>query len=1439
MRPYCCAPFRCALLPSSFSVSLFALLTAVMLLARNQAVLADEGGQEPWSPADGDRIVWLGDGLIEQAQYSGWLETAVTAGYPDRDLTFRNLGWNADTPAGSSRLGLSLRQAGYEAADEGWQHLQAQLELCQPDVLVIGYGMASALESGIEGLGPFKQDYERLLAFAKQQNPAIQFVLLSPLPPRGESSLAAGTIDAYSDAIKSLAEQHAGRWIDLREIAWDADDYQDPVQLRPQGYRKLAVHLGEHLPGSSDSWQTSSETETLRQAILVKNEWWFHRSRPANMAYVFGFRKREQGQNAGEIPQYDALVQQEEQRIAKLRALQPTELPSREVQTESQFAVFTPQPTPEFTVADGWEVSLWAENPQLNKPIQINFDPQGRLWVASSEAYPMIEVGQAAPDKILVLEDTDGDGKADKSTTFAEGLLIPTGVAPGNGGVYVAQSTDLLFLKDTDGDGQADQKTRLESGFGTEDTHHNLHTLRWGPDGRLYMNQSVYTRTNTETPHGVTRLLAGGGLRYDTRRLQMEVFFRGLWNAWGHQFDRFGQSFMTDGAGFRGVAWVFPQAALRPTPKTDQVLDLISPGNHPKFASAEILGGPSFPDAWRGALVTCDFRANRVTGFRIEDDRAGFVTQPMPDLLRTSVSTFRPIDVAQGPDGALYIADWSNPIINHGEVDFRDPRRDRWHGRIWRLRWKGAEPTPTVDLSSLPTEPLLDRLASEDRYQRDQARRVLIERGVDGEVISQWAARQSRDLDRLQALWLQQAFEAVDINLLDRCLASDIPEVAAAAVRVLGDTSDTTTPQKQVIAPEEAFQRLANAAKDPHARVRLEAVCGLRRVGSLRAAKAALQTLETEPDRFLRFAVGQLVRSQADSLAAAIKSGELTESIAFVMNHLPPEKATESLTAYLAEHPLPDDGSGPWIELIGRAGDRSTLDLLWQAATARRLTPAATAAAMRSLHDAQRLRKLRPTTDLAPLRQFWQDPHPPTRRAAIELAGVWQEPVDAAALQSLASDPQQPDGIRRAAIATVSRWPGKESKQSLIDLADRHDPRIAPALLSALARSDLPVAAERLYAWLPETKDAGRAREYWRAVLQVPKADEVLASQLPAEGISKRVLQAGLDASRDAGKEARQLQARLEARTGASMEPTSIDSQQIAKWVRAAAERGDARRGEAVYLRNDLQCVQCHAIGGFGGNVGPDMTSLGASAPADYIVESLYDPSAKVKEGYHSMIVATDAGEVFTGIEQERTDEELILRDAKNNLVRIPLVEIVAERAGPSLMPTGVIDRLSEDEQVDLIRFLTELGKPGPFDASRGGVARQFEILPGTHRVEQQGVDVVLNGEPIGVQWTTRPTRVNGRLPRNVIEAAIKQPVNLSLVNVYLRYKFQRSSDGPADLVFEGPKRFRAWIDGEAIEDVRPDTAFGQTLSAGPHTVVLQFDARDLPEAVRLQVPPQ
>ena len=374
-----------------------------------------------------------------------------------------------------------------------------------------------------------------------------------------------------------------------------------------------------------------------------------------------------------------------------------------------------PDPDPEierksFLVADGFEVNLFAADPVLAKPIQMNFDPSGRLWVVSSEVYPQIQPGQTANDKVLVLEDADGDGRSDKTTVFADGLLIPTGIEPGDGGAYVANSTELLHFADTDNDGKADRRRVMLSGFGTEDTHHLLHTLRWGYDGQLYMNQSIYIHSHIETPHGVRRLGGGGIWEFRPETMELEVFIRGLVNPWGHHFDRYGQSFATDGAGNEGINYCLPGAYYASAPDAVRLLRGLNPGS-PKDSGAEFVSGRHLPEAWQGNLLTNDFRGNRVVRYVISEDGAGFAARELAELIKTPHVAFRPIDVKMGPDGAIYIADWYNPIIQHGEVDFRDPRRDHTRGRIWRVTAKGRPLVERPRLVNAPIESLLERAA--------------------------------------------------------------------------------------------------------------------------------------------------------------------------------------------------------------------------------------------------------------------------------------------------------------------------------------------------------------------------------------------------------------------------------------------------------------------------------------------------------------------------------------------------------------------------------------------------------------------------------------------------------------------------------------------------------------------------------------------------------
>ncbi len=663
------------------------------------------------------------------------------------------------------------------------------------------------------------------------------------------------------------------------------------VRGLPKGQYELQADGKKLLEASATEWEAGlridagpphDQAEALRQAIVEKNRLFFNHWRPLNETYLFGFRKPEQGRHAVEAKTYQELTAAADARIAELRDPKP-----RRYQIVSAQKLSEPDQPPAakngapdetiplvadpeqiakelkaFRLADGFQISLFAADPLIANPIGMNWDEHGRLWVATSPIYPQIVPGNKPNDQIIILEDTDGDGRADKRTVFADGLLVPTSVLPGDGGAYVTNAHELLHLKDTDGDGRADQTRVLLSGFGTQDTHHIIHRLHWGPDGRIYFYQSVLIFSHVETPWGVQRLGRAGLWQFDLRTHKLDVLFHGLVNPWGHRFDRWGQSFATDGADGRGINYAFPGARFFWARNTPRYLTGLNTGQ-PKECGLEILSGRHMPRAWRDRLITADFRAGRIVSFQLSEDRSGYLSKQTEDLIPAGHSqAFRPVDMKMGPDGAIYICDWYNPIIQHGEVDFRDPRRDHLHGRIWRMTANQRPLVMRPPLAGATTAQLLDALQLPEAWSREQARRLLKQQATAAvlSALDNWLAElDSTEPDyehhRLEAAWLCQSLDQTHPDLLASLLTSPDHRARAAAVRVLSDWSDRMP---------DVMDRLAAAIKDDHPRVRLEAISALRRVGSASAVDLAMSALDFSMDSNLDFALWLTARELQD-----------------------------------------------------------------------------------------------------------------------------------------------------------------------------------------------------------------------------------------------------------------------------------------------------------------------------------------------------------------------------------------------------------------------------------------------------------------------------------------------------------------------------------------------------------------------------------------------
>ena len=1404
----------------------------------------------PFELQDGERVVFLGDTLIERAQYHGWIELMLTTRFADRNITFRNLGWSADTPDGDSRLGLSLLQAGHEPAGESWQQLVKQLEAAKPNVVFLGYGMASSF-AGEAGLKNFKKNYTRLLDVIQRVSPTVRFVLLGPVPheslgpPWADPAKHNEQLQLYTQAIREIAQsRHAASpslfyqttkkpalavfipLTNLHASAPTAKLTDNGIHLNDHGYRALAELIEQQLFAGPGAWRTSPQTENLRQAILRKDEWYFHRSRPGNMAYIFGFRKKEQGANAVEIPQFDANISAEEARIEKLRTLQPAEVPPIPRRNGNLITQRVEQAHPQFEVADGLEVTLWAENPLLDKPIHMNFDPRGRLWVACSPVYPQIEPGQAPTDKIVILEDTTGQGRADKVMLFAQDLLIPTGLEPGNGGVYVAQSTDLLFLKDTDGDGKADERRVVLSGFGTEDSHQNLHTLHWGPDGRLYMNQSVYTRTNTETPSGLVRLNAGGVYRFDPRDQKMEIVYRGWVNSWGHQFDHYGQSFFTDGAGSFGISWGVPGATYFTLGPARRVLQSVSVGSYPKFCGLEIVHSAQFPSDWQGDLITNDFRANRVVRFKISDQGAGYVTQQMPDILRTTADSFRPIDVKLGPDGALYIADWSNPIIQHGEVDFRDPRRDKVHGRIWRVTAKGRAPLPITDFTQLTVPALLDQLLSPNNYHLASARRVLIERGAESVLpeLARWTLTHATEPALLQALWLYQSFNQPPQNILTTLLSAHDPGIRAAAVRALPP------------AMPNALAQLTQLVADQNPRVRLEAVRALGKIPSVAAMDQALTVLNYPMDVFIDHALWLTVNQLADPWLAAVKSGNWKITgrehyLSFALKAIEPARAAEVLGPLLARQPISADGAGPWIELIGSAGERAELQQLLVQINAGGFTDAATIQALAALNQAARLRKKIPAGELTLAPALLQSDHELIRINAAQLIGIWKLPAFNPALLEIAGRATTSPAERTGALTALREIGGEQVTTGLKYLIGQaSSPAIRREAVVTLALLNLPAALPEILAVLQKATAPAEAQLLWRGLLGINGADNLLAQELPKTALSVEAAREGLRFAREGNQHPALVQT-LTQIAGLTVSTVSLTPAELQNLATTALALGDAVRGEQIYRRADLACSACHAIGGVGGKIGPDLTSIGASAPTDYLWESLLYPNSKIKEGYHAVAITTQNQQIVSGIIIKESDRELVIRNIANQEISIPAQDITSRVAVGSLMPAGLLDSLLPDERLDLIKFLTQLGKPGNYDAAKRDVARFWRLYQATWKNSHLGVDRVAKGDFTLPDWVPTNSLVNGTLPSEVLATVYLKHEQAR--GLFAATRFQALKKSPTTFTLVGAVE-SIWLNGQTI---KPGAQFTIETNVGVNTLVFRFPASVYPAAIKLSSP--
>jgi putative membrane-bound dehydrogenase-like protein len=985
-----------------------------------------------------------------------------------------------------------------------------------------------------------------------------------------------------------------------------------------------------------------------------------------------------------------------------------------------------------------------AGDPDVRYPMFAAFDDRGRLFVAESSGRDLYaEIAAVTRNcRVRLLEDRDGDGCFEASRVFADSLVFPMGLAWRDGRLYVADPPDLVALEDTDGDGRADRRAVILTGFGHTDNG-SLHGLTFGPDGWLYMTMGV--------PDGY-RLVASGGRRLEGKSGALircrpdgsdpEVVCRGFVNLVEAVFLPGGEAVGTDNwfqepaGGVRDALVHLAEGGLypyvpdegTPQPVTGDPLPPLARFPAVALSGLERYRGGAFPAGYRGNLFSAQHNARAVgrhvlvpdgSTFRSED--SDFVTSDDPD--------FHPSDVLEDADGSLLVVDTGAWYVQHcptGRI-----RSAHSRGGIYRVRWAAAERLDdsrgvSIAWPRLSVGRLAGLLSDRRAAVRDRAVVALSARGAEaipplGDLLCGPVdpAVKGEAVRALAAI-----AELAALPLLRRALADADADVAGAAARALGRRGDRGA------APELA-RRLAAG----HPRTRLAAAEALARCGDARALSAVWEALARGPDLFLGHALTHAAHrlANAAALEAALDRPEPRVQAAALRlldqpprprGHLRPGPAVARASAadpalrraalwVLGRHPewaaevldhvrrelgaahLPDDRIEGLAELVLAFEDRPAVRDLLAAAAADPAAPVGRRAWALATMAHSRLAEP-PGSWADALAGALHDPRPVVRRAAVRAASALRVPRLDPALLGLVDDPGTPADLRLEALhAALPRHPAL-SPTAFELLLGRLGPaagpadRLAAAGLLGHSRLD---DARRLRLLRAVRGDPLIAPDTLRAAFAPPLGEPAASAWLDYLEASVRAGWRPVEAD---------LRAILDAVPALPGAPRAALLRMIKEGAEARRARlaefeqllngGDPGRGRAMFFGRKAACASCHRVGDSGGRVGPDLTRVGAIRSGHDLLESILFPGSTFAQGYEPYAVATADGRILAGLIVRRDADGLILREPSGAETRLPRAEIEeVRRSETSVMPEGLGFALSREEFRDLLAFLKAL----------------------------------------------------------------------------------------------------------------------------------------------------
>ncbi|HEY3964509.1 MAG TPA: PVC-type heme-binding CxxCH protein [Planctomycetaceae bacterium] len=1113
----------------------------------------------------------------------------------------------------------------------------------------------------------------------------------------------------------------------------------------------------------------------------------------------------------------------------------------------------TPQQTVDsITAADGFDVKLFASEPMIVNPIAVDVDTYGRVWVTEGTKYRR-NVGNPPDDKIKVLEDTDGDGVADKMTVFTSDLNAAMGVCVAGSKIYVPESPNLYVYEDKNNDLVPDGPRQvLLTGFGGKNHDHGVHSQVFGPDHKLYM-------TNGDTSYNVTgpdgkniKFQWGGMIRCEADGAQLEDFAVNFRNPVELSVDSFGNVWCSDNDndGLKSVriCWILeggnygwfgaPENIRNPDGSFDPIHHWRAdkPGFVPYVlitgfgspAGMTFYEGDAFGSKYQNTIIHCDPGPREIRSYTPERLPGVGYKAGQENIVTSSDNYFRPIDPCVAPDGSIFVTDWYDGGV--GGHAYNDLTR----GRIYRITPKGKKPTRKDKPGPYTNDGVaLVALASPNRATTFLARERLLASGEQAiPELTKLVAGQDRNV-KARALWLLDRIGGKGRAHVEQELRSPDPAFRALAVRILRRHGD------------EYLTKLLPLAADQDGEVLKETLLAISRSKQPAATDALVKLFDRYDghDRFLLETLGIAARGREAEVFSAVvdrPNQPVSPRLVNIVRVLKPQDATkylasklaspdlsadsaQSLVAALAATPTPDAGKSVLALLAGKA----PIDVKKLALAAVRLNIGGAWTALKN--DAALEPAVRSALGEQPLRS--------EALALIGAAGFTQFVDDLRKIIRLPETPENKADQLAAIDAAVRNNFEKLSPELTAVAMTGKDTGVREAALAALVtlRDVKTLTALLTGQDPPGLAGGGKLPNELRTKLIERLMGSSDGAVLLLRLIDTKKLDKALaDRAIAAAVEHPDVNVRLlyEKFIPPDQRPKTLGQSFTADQILAI--QGDAGRGEGVFLRSGAAaCNKCHRVRGKGADIGPELSQIGRKYERKALLETIMNPSAGIAPEYIPYVVETEQGKVYAGFLHDQNDERIVLKTVEGTSVQIPrkqIVELVKQEK--SLMPELVLKSVTAQDAADLLAFLVTLQETnipvtnfkvlGPFpNASPDSRAKDFGPEKSAGAIDWSARYPGKGGREVGWGTTTAVPGGTGVPEIDVAKLAAASKTGSDNVIYYFAATVDSATDQPATLAIGSDDGIQVWLNGQKVHDHRVTRA----LQAGQDKVKVQLKA--------------